>query len=91
MLKKHAVRFIHNGKSRTYIVMDVGTVAAICTALDLLEIDVPEIESCIGLAVISKTWPEGAHLACEGEGPVIDTTRPVLVPVFVAAEERVAA
>ena len=91
MLKKHAVRFIHNGKSRTYIVMDVGTVAAICTALDLLEIDVPEIESAIGLAVISKAWPEGAHLACEGEGPVIDTTRPVLVPVFVAADDWVAA
>lgn len=91
MLKKHAVRFIHNGKSRTYIVMDVGTVDAICTALDLLEVDVPDIKSCIGLAVISKACPEGAHLACEGDGPIIDTTKPVLVPVFVAAEERAAA
>lgn len=91
MLKKHAVRFIHAGKSRTYIVNDVGTVAAICTALDLLEVDVPEIDHCIGLAVISKAYPEGAHLACEGDGPIIDTTRPVLVPVFVAAEDRVAA
>lgn len=75
MLAKHAVRFIHNGKSRTYIIMDVGTVAAICTALDLLECDVPDIESAIGLAVIAKAWPEGAHLADEGDGPLIDTTR----------------
>lgn len=91
MLKKHAVRFIHNGKSRTYIVMDVGTVAAICTALDLLEVDVPEIDQCIGLAVISKAWPEGAHLACEGDGPIIDTTRPMRVPALVEQDERAAA
>jgi hypothetical protein len=74
-LKKHAVRFIHNGKSRTYIVNALGTVDAICIALDLLECDVPDIESAIGLAVISKAYPEGAHLACEGDGPIIDTTR----------------
>jgi hypothetical protein len=75
MLAKHTVRFIHNGKSRTYILMALGTVDAICNALDLLECDVPDIESAIGLAVISKAWPEGAHLAAEGEGPLIDTTR----------------
>lgn len=91
MVKKHAVRFIHAGKSRTYIVNDVGTVDAICTALDLLESDVPDIQSCVGLAVISKAWPEGAHLATEGDGPIIDTTRPALVPVFVDPAERVAA
>lgn len=75
MIKKHAVRFIHNGKSRTYILMALGTVDAICNALDLLECDVPEIENAIGLAVISKAYPEGAHLADEGQGPLIDTTR----------------
>lgn len=75
MLNKHAVRFIHNGKSRTYILMALGTVDAICNALDLLECDVPDIENAIGLAVISKAWPEGAHLAEEGDGPLIDTTR----------------
>ncbi len=74
-MNKYAIRFIHNGKSRTYIVNDIGSVDAICTALDLLESDVPDIKSCIGLAVIAKAWPEGAHLANEGEGPVIDTTR----------------
>ncbi len=86
-LKKHAVRFIHNGKSRTYIVNALGTVDAICSALDLLECDVPDIESAIGLAVIAKAYPEGAHLACEGDGPIIDTTRlhAVVVKHLVAA------
>jgi hypothetical protein len=85
MLKKYAVRFIHNGKSRTYILLDVGTVDAICTALNLLEIDVPDIGRAGGLAMIAKPFPEGAHLAVEGEGPVIDTTRPRLVPQAIAA------
>lgn len=75
MIKKHAVRFIHNGKCRTYILMARDTVDAICNALDLLECDVPEIENAIGIAVISKAYPEGAHLADEGQGPLIDTTR----------------
>lgn len=74
-MKKYAIRFIHNGKSRTYILNDIGSVDAICSALDLLEADVPDIKDCIGLAIIAKAWPEGAHLATEGEGPVIDTTR----------------
>ncbi len=91
MLNKHAVRFILGGKSRTYILMDLGTASAICTALDLLEIDVPNIDMARGLAIISKPFPEGAFLATEGDGPIIDTTRPVLVPVFVADDERVAA
>jgi hypothetical protein len=75
MLKKHAVRFIHAGSSRTYIVNDLGVCDAICTALDLLEADIPEMASAIGLAVIGKAYPDGGHLADEGEGPVIDTTR----------------
>ena len=28
-----------------------------------------------GMAVIAKTYPEGAALALEGDGPIIDTTR----------------
>lgn len=75
MLNKYAVRFILNGKSRTYILNDVGTSDAICTAIDLLECDVPDIGTCRGIAVMVKAYPEGAHLADEGEGPVIDTTR----------------
>ena len=74
-LKKVAIRFIHQGNSRTYIVEALDTVDAICTALDLLECDVPDITSAIGLAVVAKAWPEGAHLALEGSGPLIDTTR----------------
>ncbi len=74
-LKKVAIRFIHQGNSRTYIVEALDTVDAICNALDLLEADVPDITSCIGLAVVAKAWPEGAHLATEGDGPLIDTTR----------------
>jgi hypothetical protein len=77
MLKKYAIRFIHNGASRTYVINDLGSVDAICTALDLLEADVPGIQQCIGLAVIAKAWPEGAHLADEGDGQIIDTTRSV--------------
>lgn len=91
MLKKHAVRFIHQSRSRTYIINALGTVDAICTALDLLECDVPDLESVIGLAVVSKAYPEGAHLACEGEGPVIDTTRAPLRVVESELPERVAA
>lgn len=75
MLKKYAIRFIHNGSSRTYVLNDLGTADAICSALDMLEGDVPDIQKCIGLAVIAKAWPEGAHLADEGDGPLIDTTR----------------
>jgi hypothetical protein len=91
MLKKHAVRFIHNGQSRTYILNDLGTSDAICTALDLLECDVPDIKLVLGLAVIAKAYPEGAHLADEGEGPVIDTTRAPLRLVPESEPERVAA
>ncbi len=91
MLKKHAVRFIHQGNSRTYIVNALGTLDAICCALDLLECDVPAIESAIGLAVVSKTYPEGAHLACEGHGPLIDTTRAPLRVVESETDELVAA
>lgn len=75
MLKKHAIRFIHAGSSRTYVVMDLSVCDAICTAIDLLEADIPEMASAIGLAVIGKAYPDGAHLADEGEGPIIDTTR----------------
>jgi hypothetical protein len=91
MLKKHAVRFIHQDNSRTYIVNALGTLDAICCALDLLESDVPAIESAIGLAVVSKAYPEGAHLACEGDGPIIDTTRVPLHVVESELPERVAA
>lgn len=91
MLNKYAVRFILGGKSRTYIVNALGTIDAICSSLDLLECDVPNIDMTRGLAVIAKPYPEGAFLATEGDGPIIDTTRPVLVPVFVADDERVAA
>lgn len=55
-LAKHAVRFIHNGNSRTYIL------------------------PALGLAVIAKAYPEGAHLALEGDGPIIDHTRPPAQP-----------
>lgn len=87
MLKKHAVRFIYLGKSRTYVLNALGTVDAICTALDLLECDVPGIENTIGLCLIAKAYPEGAHLADEGDGPLIDTTRlhPAVVQHLVAA------
>lgn len=87
MLEKHAVRFIHASQSRTYVLYALGTVDAICSALDMLECDVPGIESAVGLAVIAKVFPEGAHLALEGNGPVIDTTRRQQAP----HAERVAA
>jgi len=80
-VKKHAVRIIHAGKSRSYILFALDTVDAICAALDMLECDVPDISLCMGLAIISKPYPEGAALAMEGDGPVIDTTRmPVATP-----------
>ncbi len=90
MLKKIAVRFIHNGKSRTYIVNAPTSIDGIIQALDLLECDVPEIVDAIGLAMIAKTYPEGAHLADEGDGPVIDTTRN-LRPLPPREAEQVAA
>lgn len=74
-LTKYAVRFILNGKSRTYLLNDIGTSDAICSAIDLLEIDVPDIGVSRGIAVIVKPFPDGAHLAEEGDGPLIDTTR----------------
>lgn len=41
----------------------------------------PDIGGVAGLAIISKPYPEGAALAMEGDGPVIDTTRiPVATP-----------
>ncbi len=85
MLKKYAIRFIHGGRSRTYVLQDVGTVDAICTALDLLELDVPGISMTAGLCVVAKAWPEGAHLAEEGDGPVLDTTRPHRAPAMLEA------
>jgi hypothetical protein len=88
-IKKHAVRIIHAGKSRSYILYALDTIDAICSALDLLEDDVPCITACMGLAIISKPFPEGAHLADEGEGPVIDMTRLRVVPD--AATEDLAA
>lgn len=88
-VKKHAVRIIYAGKSRSYILYALDTVDAVCAAMDLLECDVPAIGGAAGLAIISKAFPEGAHLAMEGDGPVIDTTRmPVATPGTV---ERVAA
>jgi hypothetical protein len=90
-VKKYAIRFILNGKSRTYIVDDVGSSDAICTALDLLECDVPGIGDVRGLCVIAKAYPEGAYLAGEGEGPIIDTTRQPLRLVPERAADRAAA
>jgi hypothetical protein len=88
-LKKYAVRFILAGSARTYVLEDLGSVDAICTALDLLEIDLPGVTLVNGLAIIVKAWPEGAHLAAEGEGPLLDTTRGLhAVP---RTDERVAA
>lgn len=81
-MNKYAVRFILNGRSRTYVLMDVGSSDAICSALDLLEADVPQIGTACGLAVIVKAWPEGAYLAVEGEGPIIDTTKAPAAPRF---------
>ncbi len=80
MLNKYAVRFIVNGKSRTYIVADLGTPDAICQALDHLEADVPGVMETNGLAVIAKPYPAGEHLACEGEGPVINKSLYMILP-----------
>jgi hypothetical protein len=90
MLKKYAIRFILAGQARTYVLMDLGSVEAICSALDLLECDLPGITQVAGLCVIAKAYPEGAHLAAEGEGPVTDTTRG-LHAVKADVDERVAA
>ena len=75
MPNKYAVRFILLGRSRTYILEDMSTSDAVIQALDRLEIDIPEIATVAALAMIVKQWPEGAYLADEGQGPVIDTTR----------------
>ncbi len=87
MLKKYAVRIILNGASRTYVLNDVGSVDAICTALDRLEADVDGITTVTGLAIIAKAWPSGESLADEGIGPLIDLTRVplALVPQLEAA------
>jgi len=89
-LNKHAVRIIHQGQSRTYILNAIDTVDAICSALDLLECDIPSIGAALGLAIIAKPYPEGAHLALEGDGPIIDATR--ITAIEQAREdERIAA
>jgi hypothetical protein len=75
MVTKFAIRFILFGKSRTYIVADEHTVDAVIQALDRLEADIPEMADAAGLCLIAKMYPEGAHLADEGEGPLIDTTK----------------
>lgn len=80
MLKKYAVRFIINGASRTYIVADLGTPDAICQALDHIECDVPGVMDARGLAIIAKPYPEGAHLAVEGEGPIINKALYAIIP-----------
>lgn len=86
MLRKYAVRFILFGQSRTYIVADDHSVDAIIQALDRLEADIPEMADAAGLCLIAKEYPEGAFLADEGEGPLIDTTRGLhLVRELVAA------
>lgn len=90
-LKRYAIRIIHNGQSRTYLLDDLDVASAICTALDQLEVDVPAIGSAIGLAVIAKTWPDGAHLAAEGDVPLIDMTRSPFVVGDPALVERRAA
>lgn len=84
-MKKYAVRFIINGSSRTYIVADLGTPDAICQAIDHLESDVPELLEARGLAIIAKPYPEGEHLACEGEGPVINKSLYLTFPELAAA------
>ena len=40
-IRKVAVRFILGGRSRTYVLLAAGTCDGICTALDLLEADLP--------------------------------------------------
>lgn len=90
MQAKYAVRFILFGAARTYIVQDDHTIDAIIQALDCLESDIPEMADAPGLCMIAKAWPEGAYLADEGEGPLIDTTRRAPLRM-VADAERVAA
>ena len=91
MVKKYAIRFILFGRSRTYIVQDLHTVDAIIQALELLETDVPEMADAQGLCMIAKAWPEGAYLADEGEGPLIDTTKAPLVLLLEPIAEAKAA
>lgn len=74
-LNKYAVRFILSGSTRTYIVQDEHSIDAIIQSLELLEADRPDIVDCVGLAMIAKAWPAGAHLADESSGALIDTTR----------------
>lgn len=89
MLNKYAVRFIVGGKSRTYIVEDPHTIDAIIHALDLFECDVPDMVDAIGLGMFAQAYPGGAHLAAEGDGPLIDTTR--RLPLVDSEPDRVAA
>ena len=89
MSTKYAIRFILFGRSRTYIVQDQHSVDAIIQALDLLECDIPEMVDAPGLCLIAKAYPEGAHLADEGDGPLIDTTRGI--PEQLPEREAIAA
>ena len=91
MFRKFAVRFILFGRSRTYIVADEHSVDAIIQALDRLEADIPEMADAAGLCLIAKAYPEGAHLADEGDGPLIDTTKALLHRVPDLEREAVAA
>jgi hypothetical protein len=91
MLRKYAVRFILFGKSRTYIVQDLHTIDAIIQALELLEADMPDMVDAPGLCMIAKVWPEGAYLADEGEGPLIDTTKAPLILLLDPVDEVMAA
>lgn len=87
MQAKYAVRFILLGRSRTYVVADAHTIDAIIQALDLLECDIPEMADAPGLAMVAKAWPDGAYLADEGQGVLIDTTRrPRVRMVYVCPE-----
>lgn len=89
MLTKYAIRFILFGRSRTYVVQDQHSVDAIIQALDLLECDIPEMADAPGLCLIAKAWPEGAALALEGDGPIINTTHGT--PAQPTAREAIAA
>lgn len=89
-VKKHAVRIIHQGKSRSYILYALDSIDAVCSALDFLEVDVPGISAAGGLAIVAKSYPEGAHLADEGDGPVIDTTRPPFAELLAESDKAAA-
>lgn len=92
MQAKYAVRFILLGRSRTYVVADEHTIDAIIQALDHLECDIPEMADAPGLAMVAKVWPDGAYLADEGQGALIDTTRRAPLRMVADADaERVAA